>query len=95
MIRNQKFRYDQKLRERARQLRKEGTLGEALLWERLRGMQLRVRFRRQVPIGNYIVDFYCHTSKLVIEIDGSSHEIGPSGKYDVDRQHDLESLGSR
>jgi len=60
--------------ERARALRKNQTDAEKLLWKHLRNRQLNgYRFRRQVPMGRYIVDFTCASLKLVIELDGSQH----------------------
>jgi very-short-patch-repair endonuclease len=59
---------------RARQLRKDGTPPEELLWLALRNGQIAgLKFRRQHPIGPYVVDFYCHSASLVVEIDGMSH----------------------
>ncbi len=57
----------------ARSMRQNPTEAERKLWEYLRFDQLGVRFRRQHPIGNYILDFYCHEAKLAIEVDGSHH----------------------
>lgn len=66
--------YDKYLKGFARELRKNMPLAEMLLWSRLRGKQvLGQRFNRQKPLLNYIVDFYCHQAKLVIECDGSQH----------------------
>ncbi len=60
--------------QRARALRKNQTDAERLLWKHLRSRQLQgYKFRRQVPIGNYIVDFVCLSQKIVIELDGSQH----------------------
>ena len=86
--------YDQKLKERSRELRKNSTLAEVLLWNQLkRRKMLGYSFLRQRPIYKYIVDFYCPTLKLVIEIDGDSHR----NKFQSDqtRQRDLERLGLR
>jgi very-short-patch-repair endonuclease len=59
---------------RARELRKTPTDAETRLWSRLRRRQLGgFRFRRQQPIGLYIVDFFCPEAKLVIEVDGGQH----------------------
>jgi very-short-patch-repair endonuclease len=59
---------------RARELRRHMTDAEAKLWSRLRnGRLLSTKFRRQVPIGNYIADFCCRNLKLVIEVDGGQH----------------------
>jgi len=61
--------------KRARALRRRLTLPEVLLWTELRRMKLnRLRFRRQHPVGPYILDFYCVAARLAIEIDGASHE---------------------
>jgi very-short-patch-repair endonuclease len=59
---------------RARQLRRDQTDAEKKLWSRLRANRFsQFRFRRQFPIGNFIADFACPQSKLVIELDGSQH----------------------
>jgi len=83
--------YNPKLREFARYLRNNSTLAEILLWNKIKGEALGVAFKRQVPINEYIVDFFCHELMLVIEIDGYSHDF----KYEEDkqRQKKLESLG--
>ena len=60
---------------RARRLRRSQTLAESALWRRLRANQLGIKFRRQHPVPPYIVDFYCHAEKLVVEIDGSQHTV--------------------
>ncbi len=57
----------------AKRFRKKMTDAEFKLWKHLRNKQLVVKFRRQSPIGNYIVDFVSFKSKLVIEIDGGQH----------------------
>ncbi|MBK9106663.1 MAG: endonuclease domain-containing protein [Saprospiraceae bacterium] len=58
---------------RAKNLRNNQTFAEKLLWSRLRNNQLGVRFRRQHPVANFVVDFFCHTHQLVIEVDGNVH----------------------
>jgi very-short-patch-repair endonuclease len=55
-------------------MRKEPTWFEHILWQELRRREFSVRFRRQEPIGPYIVDFVCFTKKLIIELDGESHD---------------------
>ena len=61
--------------ERARQLRRAETPPEDLLWLALRNGQVGgMKFRRQHPIGPYVVDFFCHSAKLVVEVDGMSHD---------------------
>lgn len=64
-----------------------------MLWLEIKNRSLGYQFHRQVPISNFIVDFYCHELMLVIEIDGSSHD----NKYEDDkaRQGILESYGIR
>ena len=60
--------------ERARDLRRTMTRAERLLWARLRGSQLDgVRWRRQQIIDGFIVDFYCHAARLIVELDGAVH----------------------
>jgi very-short-patch-repair endonuclease len=62
------------LKQKARELRKEMTDAERLLWSRLRLKQIKgLQFYRQKVIGNYIVDFYCHAANMIIEIDGGQH----------------------
>ena len=77
--------------QRAQQLRANMTGVETRMWWRLRARQLGVKFRRQRPIGPYIVDFACCRAKLVVEIDGEMHEKA----YDIRRDRWLESLGWR
>ena len=88
--------HERYLKELARKLRQNMTLGEVLLWQRLKRKQMRsYDFDRQRPIDRYIVDFYCKDLKLAIEIDGSSHD-GEEAKVNDDiRQERLESLGVR
>ena len=75
-------------------LRKNSTLAENILWKKLRDRKLfHVKFRRQHPIDKFIVDFYCHEIKLVIEIDGEIHETDEAKEYDSSRQSHLEDLG--
>jgi very-short-patch-repair endonuclease len=88
--------YERYLKELARKLRQNMTLGEVLLWQRLKRKQLRgYDFDRQRPIDRYIVDFYCKDLKLAIEIDGSSHDGEEAKVNDEIRQERLESLGVR
>jgi very-short-patch-repair endonuclease len=79
---------------RARSLRRNSTDAEKELWLRLRGSRLeRWKFRRQVGMGRYIVDFFCLKSKLIIEVDGGQHD-WERAKDEV-RTRYLESLGFR
>jgi very-short-patch-repair endonuclease len=68
------LRYKPHLKHKGRELRKNMTDSERVLWSRLRGRQLLgVQFYRQKPVGKYIVDFYAPKTKLVVEVDGSQH----------------------
>lgn len=80
---------------RARRLRRQATDAERLLWRKLRGKSLGAKFRRQAPIGPYIVDFVCFEKKLVIELDGSQHASPQGRAYDATRTQWLESQGFR
>lgn len=84
--------YNRKLRKRAQYLRKNSTNGEIRLWRYLKRKQFGVDFNRQKIILNYIVDFYCITLMLALEVDGSSHD-EKKYNYDLKRQTDLENLG--
>ena len=88
--------YNKDLKEPSRRLRESMTDAESLLWTKIRLRQINgFQFSRQRPIGNYIVDFFCHKAKLVIEIDGSQHF--SDGMIENDRVRDefLRSLGLR
>jgi very-short-patch-repair endonuclease len=74
-------------KEFARTLRRDLSLPEAMLWRRIRGRQLEgLYFRRQHPIGRYVLDFYCDAARLAMEIDGSHH--GEGDQPERDRQRD-------
>ncbi len=90
-MKNNIIPYNPRLREFARELRKNSTLAEILLWKKLKRRSYGVQFHRQVPMLDYIVDFYCHELMLAIEVDGLSHEF----KYfeDLNRQDQLENYG--
>ena len=90
-MRNKIIPYNPELREYARNLRKNSTLSEVILWQNIKRKALGVQFHRQVPMLNYIVDFYCHEIGLAIEIDGNSHE--HKFLYDARRQGRLEKEG--
>ncbi len=82
--------------ERRKLLRNNPTFAEYKLWEALRSQQLHgIKFRRQVGIGSYIVDFYCPRAKLVIEVDGGYHLTDGVRMNDDDRQKNSEALGIR
>ena len=80
------------LTDNAKVLRKQMTKEEARLWYQCL-CRTKFRFRRQYVIGNYIVDFYCHQTKLVVELDGSQHCDPENRKYDDQRTAYLESQG--
>ena len=80
---------------RARQLRRDQTHPERVLWYALRSRRLEsFKFRRQRPMGRYVVDFVCLEHKLIIELDGDSHDQF-NYNHDIDRQAWLESQGYR
>jgi very-short-patch-repair endonuclease len=81
-------------REFARYLRKNQTSSEKLLWRKLRDRRLHdAKFRRQVAINPYVVDFLCVEKKLIIEVDGTSHD--ERKMYDAIREEYLKSKGFR
>jgi very-short-patch-repair endonuclease len=82
---------EQKMREVPRQLRRDSTQTEDVLWQKLRDRQLGHKFRRQTPIGPFVVDFLCAEAHLVIEVDGLIH--ATQQQADQERQILLESLG--
>lgn len=80
--------------DKARDLRRNATAAEELLWKRLRNKQLdNYKFRRQHPVSLYIADFYCHQLKLVIELDGDYHLSSHQRKKDIERTANLISNG--
>ena len=80
------------LMDRRKELRNGSTPEEILLWQKLKNSGLGVKFRRQHSIGGYIVDFYCPSRKLVIEIDGSQHNKKDAKEYDEIRTNFLKGL---
>ena len=92
-MKNKIIPYNPDLKVLARKLRSNSTLSEVLLWQKIKGRTFGYEFHRQVPIDEYIVDFYCHELHLAIEIDGNTHDYN----YDKDqeRQQRLEGLGVR
>ena len=80
--------------KKAQMLRNNMTEPEKLLWKYLKENQLKgYKFRRQHPIDIFVVDFYCHKAKLVIEIDGESHTRSEIMNYDEGRTIELQNLG--
>jgi very-short-patch-repair endonuclease len=85
---------NRELLERARTLRSSMTKAEIILWSRLRSKQVEgFKFRRQQPLLDYIVDFYCHKLKLIIEVDGDFHSQNNIPKYDQKRDNILRLNG--
>ncbi|MCF7812808.1 endonuclease domain-containing protein [Candidatus Gracilibacteria bacterium] len=88
------LQYNKNLKKNAQRLRKNATETEILFWSQIRKKQiLGFQFYRQKPIGSYIVDFFCPSAKLVIEIDGSQHFEKRNEEQDKKRDMYLESLG--
>lgn len=89
------YYYNKSLKETARRLRKESTKAEVKLWnEVLRGSQIHgYTFLRQRLVLNYIVDFMCKELKLIVEVDGFSHEWAKQWELDKKRQKELEEVG--
>ena len=80
--------------EKAKELRNNMTAAELRLWEILKKNQiLELRFRAQHPIDMFIVDFYCHPLKIVIEVDGGIHLSEEQKKYDIGRTEELKKHG--
>lgn len=80
--------------EKARMLRKTMTGTEQMLWQCLKKKQLKgYKFRRQHPISRFIADFYCHSVRLVVELDGGFHNLKGQKYQDLKRSEDLTRLG--
>jgi very-short-patch-repair endonuclease len=77
--------------QRARELRREMTLAEKILWSELRANRLGVHFRRQQITAGFIVDFYCHKAALVVEVDGDIHDL--QQKEDARREKVFTEMG--
>lgn len=78
---------------KARALRRKMTVAERKFWSLVRDNRLGVKFRRQVPFGPYIVDFFCFSAKLVVELDGSQHYRAEGKEYDFHRDEFLKAHG--
>lgn len=86
------YRHPPSVLHHARRMRREPTKAENVLWQKLRHRQLGgYKFRRQHPVGNYIVDFFCPETKLIVEVDGDIHAFQLS--RDAERTMDLEAQG--
>ena len=81
-------------RHRAKHLRRAMTRAEVLLWRYLEAHHLdRLAFRRQAPMGQYVVDFVCHTARLIVELDGETHDFDARQHHDAVRDEWLASRG--
>jgi very-short-patch-repair endonuclease len=86
--------YNEGLLQIARGLRAGQTEAERLLWSCLRSRQLNdAKFRRQHPLGRYVLDFYCHAAGLAVELDGAHHYRDEQAAYDLERTAWLEGQG--
>ena len=80
--------------KKAKELRKYETEAEKILWTKLsKNQMMGLQFRRQHPISRFIADFYCARIKLVIEVDGSIHELPENQLYDIGRSEILNDFG--
>ncbi len=87
-------RVDEHMKGRARKLRLDSTMPERLLWSRLRDRRLDgLKFRRQVPVDKYVVDYLCEEAKLIVELNGMSHD--GRGQEDAKREAFLKARGLR
>ena len=80
---------------RARTLRRRMTLPEVTLWQALRGQKQGARFRRQHPVGPFILDFWCESARLAVEIDGQTHDHPDQARHDARRTEWLTTQGIR
>ncbi len=87
------YKNSNRLKEIRSFLRQNPTKAEEILWQHLRGNQLGYKFRRQFSIGNVVADFCCVPLKLVIEVDGWTHDFEKTQAKDVIKQKFLESMG--
>ncbi len=81
-------------KRRARQLRRDATHAEKELWRRLRNRKLAgIKFRRQQPLGSYVLDFFCAEKKLNVEVDGGQHDLPENRNHDERRAVFLKEQG--
>ena len=89
-----RIRTTSNIQQRAKELRKESTPAEKVLWDRLRNRQLGgYKFRRQAPMGRFVADFYCPECRLIVEIDGDIHDF--QLEKDKLRTEEIKSFGYR
>ena len=90
------MRAERKTFDRAKTLRRDLSLPEVVLWECLRGRRLGgLRFRRQHPVGPYVLDFYCAEARLAVEVDGAHHDLPEQMSHDQRRDSWLGAQGIR
>ncbi len=83
-------------KQKRRQLRKDQTFCEKIMWQYLRDRRLLgVKFRRQYSVDKFVIDYYCPELKLAVELDGSIHDNPEQKEYDKQRQLYLEKFGIR
>ena len=88
--------YDLQTIERARELRREETPSERKVWGWLRGRGvLKLKFRRQQPFAGFVLDFYCPSERLAIELDGPVHQREERQRWDAEREAALSRAGTR
>jgi very-short-patch-repair endonuclease len=80
---------------KARELRRSASPPESLLWQQLRRRPSGLKFRRQHPFGPFIADFYCPAIRLIVEVDGDSHDMGDRPMRDARRDEWLREHGLR
>ena len=85
--------YNQNLKQFGRKLRQGYQIAEVKMWKCLRAKNMGYSFRRQYPILNYIVDFYCKQLNLVVEIDGCSHFSLEAQERDAERDRQMRAVG--
>ncbi|OGH73360.1 MAG: hypothetical protein A3C90_03195 [Candidatus Magasanikbacteria bacterium RIFCSPHIGHO2_02_FULL_51_14] len=92
-MKRDRYVLDEQTKQRRRHLRASLTKAEYVLWQELRRKILGLKFRRQASIGKFIVDFYCHALRLIIEIDGYVHDGAYQKEYDAFREEWLRRQG--
>ena len=84
---------DEKTVKRARALRREMSLPEVLLWQRLKLRPRGFKFRKQHPATPFVFDFYCHELRLILEVDGAAHDMGDRPERDMARDAHFRAKG--
>jgi very-short-patch-repair endonuclease len=77
----------------AKKLRRQMSLPEVLLWQRLRTRPNGLKFRKQHDAGKYVLDFYCHEVRLIVEVDGIAHDMGDRPERDEERDAEFIAKG--